>query len=110
MPQGQIYLRLRALAPGETYTVTTPRGAVTIAPPGRYDIVAGDTDNPTRVTVLEGSAQVAVSGVGRAGRGKPDGADHRHRHVPGAGGAGAARCVPDRACWRASGRQPAQAA
>jgi hypothetical protein len=63
IPQGQLYLRLMALAPGETYTVTTPRGTVSITAPGRYEIAAGDTDNPTRVTVVDGSAQVSGDGV-----------------------------------------------
>ncbi len=59
LPQGEVYLRVRALVPGETYTVLTPRGAVSIAAPGRYEIAAGDTENPTRVTVLEGGASLA---------------------------------------------------
>ncbi len=56
LPQGEAYLRLRALMPGETYTLVTPRGAVTIAAPGRYAVIAGDTEAPTRITVLEGAA------------------------------------------------------
>jgi hypothetical protein len=62
IPQGQIYLRLAALAPGETYTITTPRGTVAITAPGRYEIAAGDTQDPTRITVVEGAAQVSGSG------------------------------------------------
>jgi hypothetical protein len=61
IPQGQIYLRLAALAPGETYTITTPRGTVAITAPGRYEIAAGDTQDPTRITVVEGAAQVSGS-------------------------------------------------
>ncbi len=61
IPQGQLYLRLQALAPGETYTVTTPRGTVTITAPGRYEIAAGDTQSPTRVSVVDGAAQVSGS-------------------------------------------------
>ncbi len=63
IPQGQVYLRLSALAPGETYTVTTPRGTVAITAPGRYEIAAGDTANPTRVTVVDGAAQISGPGL-----------------------------------------------
>ena len=58
-PQGEVYLRVRAAAPDETYAVQTPRGLVTLSSPGRYSIAAGDTQTPTAVTVVEGSAQVA---------------------------------------------------
>jgi hypothetical protein len=58
IPQGQVYLQLATLAPGETYTVTTPRGTAAITAPGQYEIAAGDTQNPTRITVLQGAAQV----------------------------------------------------
>ena len=57
-PQGELYLRVRAVTPDETYAVQTPRGLVTLTAPGRYGIVAGDTQNPTTVTVIEGAAQV----------------------------------------------------
>jgi hypothetical protein len=56
--QGEVYLRIRAAAPDETYAVQTPRGLVTLTVPGRYGVVAGDTQNPTKVTVVEGSAHV----------------------------------------------------
>lgn len=62
-PQGESYLRLRAGAPGESYTVQTPRGLVALAVPGRYDVVAGDTQTPTTVTVIDGSAQVTGPGL-----------------------------------------------
>jgi len=58
-PQGEVYLRVRSLTPGETYSLQTPRGTVTIATPGRYEITAGTTGTPTLVTVLEGAAQVS---------------------------------------------------
>ena len=56
LPQGEAYVRVRSLLPGETYTLVTPRGAVSIATPGRYIIVAGDAATPTLVTVLDGAA------------------------------------------------------
>ena len=62
-PQGEVYLHVQAAAPDETYAVQTPRGLVTLAAPGRYGVVAGDTQNPTVVTVIEGSAQVEGPGV-----------------------------------------------
>jgi hypothetical protein len=58
VPQGELYLRIRAVVPGEVVTLRTPRGTVSISAPGRYDIAAGDTNTPTTVTVLSGSAQV----------------------------------------------------
>jgi hypothetical protein len=57
-PQGEIYLRVRAVTPNETYAVQTPRGLVTLSSPGRYAVAAGDTQTPTTITVIEGSAQV----------------------------------------------------
>jgi hypothetical protein len=63
VPQGQIYLRLLSPAPGERYTIATPRGAVAITARGHYEISAGDTQNPTRVTVVNGSAQISGSNI-----------------------------------------------
>ena len=57
--QGELDLHLLNLAPGESWSVQTPRGLVTLSGPGRYDIAAGDTQDPTTVTVLEGAAQVS---------------------------------------------------
>jgi hypothetical protein len=62
-PQGESYLGIRAAAPGESYAMQTPRGLVTFAVPGRYDVAAGDTQTPTTVTVIEGSAQITGPGV-----------------------------------------------
>jgi hypothetical protein len=56
--QGQVYLRVAGLAQGESITVQTPRGSATVSAPGRYQIAAGDTDNPTRLTVYEGAAAI----------------------------------------------------
>jgi hypothetical protein len=62
-PQGELYLHLLPAAPGESYAVQTPRGLVTLAAPGRYGIAAGDTDSPSLVTVIEGSARIEGPGV-----------------------------------------------
>ena len=63
LPQGHLYVRLRGLAAGESLTVLTPRGSVAMRADGLYGIVAGDTENPTRVAVLEGAAQVSGPNV-----------------------------------------------
>jgi hypothetical protein len=62
-PQGELYLSLRAVPNGDTYTIQTPRGAVQIAAVGRYEVVAGDTDHPTTVTVVEGAAQITGTNI-----------------------------------------------
>jgi len=63
LPQGEVYLHLQPAAADETYAVQTPRGLVTLAVPGRYGILAGDTQNATLVTVIEGSARIEGPGV-----------------------------------------------
>jgi hypothetical protein len=62
LPQGEAYVHVLALQPNETVTLQTPRGTVTIAAPGQYDVIAGDTSNPTEVTVITGAAQIAGTG------------------------------------------------
>ncbi len=62
-PQGEVYLQLLPSGQGENYALQTPRGLVTLGVPGRYGIVAGDTENPTLVTVIEGAAHVEGPGV-----------------------------------------------
>jgi hypothetical protein len=62
-PQGELYVHLRGLQPGETYTIETPRGTVTMAAEGRYEIGAGDTQTPTTVTVLDGAAQITGNNI-----------------------------------------------
>lgn len=58
-PQGEVYVHVRDLQPGENYTLQTPRGTVIIAAPGRYEIAAGTTQTPTLVTVVDGAAQIS---------------------------------------------------
>ena len=96
LPQGEIYVHIRALAPNEVYTVQTPRG------PGddrrarpvrdrrrRYlQPDAGDSDR------RRGADQRAKSVAGCGG--EPDGDDNRHRQFRRQHRPGAARCVPDR--------------
>ena len=59
LPQGSAYLRLRGLAPDEAWSLQTPRGRVTLQGAGRYEVIAGDAQAPTMVTVLEGAAQIS---------------------------------------------------
>jgi hypothetical protein len=63
LPQGEAYLHILAATPGETYAVQTPRGLVTLSSPGRYSVTAGDTQNPTLVTAVQGSAHISGPGV-----------------------------------------------
>ena len=58
-PQGELYVHLDHLANGQTYTIDTPRGVVTLTKDGVADVVAGDTEHPTAVTVVDGAAQVS---------------------------------------------------
>ncbi len=57
--QGAMFLQLNSLPQGQNVTINTPRGAVQITAAGRYEVVAGDTDDATLVTVIEGAAHVA---------------------------------------------------
>ncbi len=60
-PQGESYLHLSLVPAPDIYVVRTPRGVVTIATAGRYEINSGDTEHPTTVTVLDGAA--TLSGI-----------------------------------------------
>ena len=62
-PQGELYLDTRMATSDESYAVQTPRGLISFAAPGSYGVVAGDTQNPTTVTVVEGSARIEGPGV-----------------------------------------------
>ena len=58
LPQGEAVVRVHRVFDGERYVLQTPRGAVTLASPGDYEIAAGTTDSPTLVTVFHGQAEV----------------------------------------------------
>ena len=61
--QGAVFLALNSLSPGQAVSFNTPRGTVQISAPGRYEIVAGDTNDATTVTVVEGAAHVSGSNL-----------------------------------------------
>jgi hypothetical protein len=63
VPQGELYVHLRDLAPNEVWSIQTPRGLVKLSGEGRYGIVVGTTDQPTLVTVIDGAAQIDGPGV-----------------------------------------------
>ena len=65
-PQGELYVHLVDLAANEVWSVQTPRGMVRMTGSGRYDIVAGTTEQPTTVTVLDGAAEIDGPGVSLA--------------------------------------------
>ena len=50
-------LHLRHLRKDETAEIDVPRGSVWLLQPGVYDIDSGRPDQPTRITVFEGSAR-----------------------------------------------------
>ena len=58
LPQGEAVVRVHHVFDGERYILQTPRGTVTLATPGDYEIAAGTTDSPTLVTVFQGQAEV----------------------------------------------------
>jgi hypothetical protein len=63
VPQGELYLHLIDLAPDEVWSVQTPRGTVRLTQAGRYGVIAGTTEQPTQITVLEGAAEIEGPGV-----------------------------------------------
>jgi hypothetical protein len=55
---GETLIHARGLGSDEAWSVQTPRGLVRLGGEGRYDVVVGTTDQPTLVTVVDGSAQI----------------------------------------------------
>ena len=54
--QGEVFLNLTALRQGQDFNINTPRGEVSMATPGQYEILAGDANNPAVVNVFSGEA------------------------------------------------------
>ena len=61
--QGEMFLAINYLQPGQNFAITTPRGTVTISQNGNYDIAVGDQNTPTVITVLDGAATVTDPGA-----------------------------------------------
>ena len=61
--QGEMFLAISYLQPGQNFAITTPRGTVTISQNGNYDIAVGDQTTPTVITVLDGAATVTDPGA-----------------------------------------------
>ena len=58
LPQGTINIRVLHFNNRDGCNITTPRGVVTLASPGTYQISAGTDSDRRRVAVLDGAAQV----------------------------------------------------
>jgi hypothetical protein len=63
LTHGRIDLHLRSLEKDETAEIDVMRGGVWLLQPGVYDIDTGGPDQPTRITVFEGSARFAGRGI-----------------------------------------------
>jgi hypothetical protein len=63
LTQGRIDLHVRRLNKDEMAEIDVSRGGVWLLQPGIYDIDSGGPDQPTRITVFEGSARFAGGGV-----------------------------------------------
>ena len=61
--QGRVNLHLPQLGKDESAEVEIPRGSVWLLQPGVYDITTGAPDQPTRITVSEGSARFVGGGA-----------------------------------------------
>ena len=66
VPQGAAILRVYPGVSGVHFEVDTAHGAAYIDQPGQYEIVAGDDQYPSSVSVLEGEAQMVGQGVNLA--------------------------------------------
>ena len=64
--QGEVHVRLYALAPGDSYQIVTARGTIQITAPGRYRIDGGTDATPTRVAVFDGAAEFVGNGANLA--------------------------------------------
>jgi hypothetical protein len=62
LPQGAAFVVLRSLDQRNPYEIELARGTVTLATTGRYEVIAGDSEHPSQVTVVDGSAHVSGNG------------------------------------------------
>jgi hypothetical protein len=61
--QGRIEVNLRQFGPDESVEIDIPRGGVWLLQRGIYDIEIGTADQPTRISVFEGSARFVGGGA-----------------------------------------------
>jgi hypothetical protein len=73
--QGELFLSLSDVQPGQSVTIDTPRGTVTMSQAGAYDIAAGDAATPTTVSVLEGAASIGTLQIAAGQEGVLSGTD-----------------------------------
>jgi hypothetical protein len=62
--QGEVFLTLSALQPGQNFVLSTPGGAVTMSQSGEYDVVAAGATGAASVTVLSGEAAAGGAEIG----------------------------------------------
>jgi hypothetical protein len=58
LPQGRIDVKSTAMATKQPYQIVTPRGTVSLLQQGDYYVEAGSTEDPTRLGVRSGAAQI----------------------------------------------------
>jgi hypothetical protein len=63
LSQGEVFLNLVGMKPGQSVVIETPRGTAQITNNGRYDIYAGDSNTPTYVTAVTGAVQFTGLGL-----------------------------------------------
>jgi hypothetical protein len=63
LPQGRIFVHVRAIDEGENIEIDIPRGGAWLLAPGDYDISAGSEREPSRVSVFSGSAHFVGNGA-----------------------------------------------
>ena len=56
-------IRTQLPPPVGTLSVNTPRGSVQISQAGTYEIVAGDTNDATMITVVTGSTSSRITAI-----------------------------------------------
>jgi hypothetical protein len=56
--QGRIDVKTLAMDTGQPYQITTPRGTISLQQQGDYYVEAGTTQDPTRLGVRSGAAQI----------------------------------------------------
>ncbi len=61
--QGEVAYAINDLQPGQSFTITTPRGSVSISQNGQVDVISGDANDPTVVNVFQGAATITAPGA-----------------------------------------------